>query len=52
MRWQERKRSEWKSYLGGEALERPEGINEATDIGKFQRCARPIRVPSRGYVVS
>ena len=36
----------------GEAPERLENTNEAADVGKFRPSARPIRVPSRGSVVS
>ena len=35
----------------GEAPVRPENINEAADVGKFQGFTRPIRMPSPGSVV-
>jgi hypothetical protein len=35
-----------------EAPARPETVNEAIDVRESQRCARSIRVPSRGSPVS
>ena len=36
----------------GEAPERPESINEASDVAELQAHARPMRVPSRGSAMS
>jgi hypothetical protein len=36
----------------GEAPERPDNTNEATDVGELQGHVRAIRMPSRGSAVS
>lgn len=36
----------------GEAPERPENINEASDVAELQAHTRPTRVPSRGSAMS
>ena len=43
--------TQWYTWWG-EAPEETENINEGADVGKFRRCARPIRVPSLGSLVS
>jgi hypothetical protein len=37
---------------GAKAPAEPETLNEGTDVGKSQRLARPMRVPSRGSAAS